>query len=308
MTNKVNFYSIITCILTLFFLQANAQDKHRFDPPWNTPPKSAVEFTVPGINNVPDLYGDIVNPQLVVFFAGNQFMCVDDLLAGFRKRNPKYQRIFVETLPPGILAKQIEGGSLTLGNLRIAITPDVYTAGKDRIESMAKYFSRTEIYAYNKLSLMVQKNNPKQIRGLSDLNNLTLKIAMPNPLWEGIGRQIEKAYRHVGGEELHAAVMDAKVKNQTTYLTRIHHRESPMRILYGQSDVAPVWTSEIVYQKMIGHAVDEVVIPKEENIRATYVAGQLKNAPHPKAAKLFMDYLASDEAKAIYRKYGFETN
>lgn len=291
-----------------FYIQTKAQDNHRFDPPWNTPPKSAVEFTVPGINNVPDLYGDIVNPQLVVFFAGNQFMCVDDLLAGFRKRNPEFQRIFVETLPPGILAKQIEGGSLTLGNLRISIIPDVYTAGKDRIESMSKYFSRTEVYAYNKLSLMVQKNNPKQIRGLSDLDNLTLKIAMPNPLWEGIGRQIEKAYRNVGGNELHAAVMDAKVKNQTTYLTRIHHRESPMRILYGESDVAPVWTSEIVYQKMIGHAVDEVVIPKEDNIRATYVAGQLKNAPHPKAAKLFMDYLASDEAKAIYRKYGFETD
>ena len=300
-------YPLLIFTLMSLYLQANAQADHRFDPPWNTPPKSAVAFTVPGINNVPDLYGDIVDPQLVVFFAGNQFMCVDDLLVGFRKRNPEFQRIFVETLPPGILAKQIEGGSLTLGNLRIAITPDVYTAGKERIESMSKYFSRTEIYAYNKLSLMVQKGNPKQIRGLSDLDDSTLKIAMPNPLWEGIGRQIEKAYRNVGGEKLHAAVMEEKVKNQSTYLTRIHHRESPLRILYGESDVAPVWTSEVVYQQMIGHPVDEVPIPKAENIRATYIAGQLKNAPHPKAAKLFMDYLASDEAKAIYRKYGFET-
>ena len=31
-------------------------------------------------------------------------------------------------------------------------------------------------------------------------------------------------------------------------------------------------------------------------------------APHPEAAELFMDYLISDEARAIYRKYGFETN
>ncbi len=300
--------TIFASLFLASIFQSKAQDKHRFDPPWNNPPKSAVEFTIPGINNIPDLYGDIENPQLVVFFAGNQFMCVDSLLAGFRRKHPEIQRIFVETLPPGILAKQIEGGSLTLGNLRITAKPDVYTAGKDRINSMAHHFSSTHIYAYNKLTLMVQKGNPKKMTGLKDLNNASLKIAMPNPAWEGIGRQIEKAYRNVGGEALRKAVMKDKVENGSTYLTKIHHRESPMRILYGESDVAPVWTSEVVYQKMIGHPVDEVVIPKDQNIRATYIAGQLKNAPHPEAAKLFIDFLTSDEAKMIYRKYGFETD
>ena len=62
-------------------------------------------FTVPGVDNVPDLFGDINDPQLVVFFAGNQFMCIDDLMAAFRKGHPQYKRIFAETLPPGILAK-----------------------------------------------------------------------------------------------------------------------------------------------------------------------------------------------------------
>jgi len=289
------------------FSALKAQDPYRFDPPWNTPPSSAVEFTVPGINNVPDLYGDIVDPQLVVFFAGNQFMCVDDLLAGFRRKHPHIERIFVETLPPGILAKQIEGGSLTLGNLRITHRPDVYTAGRSRIESMEGFFSRTEIYAYNKLSLMVPKGNPGKIRGLSDLQNPSIRISMPNPAWEGIGRQIEIAYQKAGGEALRDAIMVRKVTDGSTYLTRIHHRESPLRILYQNSDVAPVWTSEVVYQKMIGHPVEEIVIPGKDNIRSTYIAGQMKNAPRPDAAKLFMDYLTSDEAKQVYRKYGFET-
>lgn len=284
-----------------------AQESHRYDPPWNTPPASAVEFTVPGINNVPDLYGDIADPQLTVFFAGNQFMCVDDLLAGFRRKHPHIERIFVETLPPGILARQIEGGSLTLGNLRITHQPDVYTAGRSRIESMQSSFSRTEVYAYNKLSLMVPRGNPARITGLSDLQDPSVKISMPNPAWEGIGRQIETAYRKAGGDALHEAVMDRKTKDGSTYLTRIHHRESPLRVLYGHSDVAPVWTSEVVYQKMIGHPVQEIPIPQEHNIRSTYMAGQLKNAPHPGAAALFMDYLASEEAKRIYEKYGFET-
>lgn len=305
---NVNYHLLSLFLAFAGATGAQAQDRHRFDPPWNTPPESAVEFTIKGINNVPDLYGDIVDPQLVVFFAGNQFMCIDDLLAGFKKKHPHIERIFAETLPPGILAKQIEGGSLTIGNLRITHKPDVYTAGKSRIDLMADHFNRVEAYAYNKLSLMVPQGNPKKVQGLADLKKENLRVSMPNPAWEGIGRQIENAYRKAGGDALHQVVMEKKVADGSTYLTRIHHRESPLRILLGDSDVAPVWTSEVVYQKMIGHPVEAVEIPQEQNIRSTYQAGRLKNAPRPEAADLFMEYLISDEAKEIYKKYGFEVD
>ncbi|MES2064389.1 MAG: substrate-binding domain-containing protein [Bacteroidota bacterium] len=283
-----------------------AQD-HRFDPPWNNPPESKVMFTVPGIDNVPDLFGDINDPQLVIFFAGNQYMCIDDLLAAFKKEHPQYQRIFAETLPPGILAKQIMGGSITIGNMRITLKPDVYTAGKSRIDQMPEYFSRTAAYAYNGLAIMVQKGNPKGIKGLKDLGRPDVRVSMPNPGWEGIGKRIEEAYVKAGTETLRKTIMETKVKDSSTYLTQIHHRQSPMRILYNQSDAAPVWYSEVYYQKMIKHPVELVEIPESENISATYVAGQLKNAPHAQAAKDFMDFLVGPAAKAIYRKHGFTT-
>ena len=285
---------------------AKAQD-HRFDPPWNTPPQSKVMFTVPGVDNVPDLFGDINDPQLVIFFAGNQFMCIDDLLAAFKKQHPQYQRIFAETLPPGILAKQIMGGSITIGNMRITLKPDVYTAGKSRTDQMPEYFSKTEAYAYNRLAIMVQKGNPKQVKALKDFGRKEVRISMPNPEWEGIGKRIEEAYVKAGGETLRKTIMEDKVKDSTTFLTQIHHRQTPMRILYNQSDAAPVWYSEAFYQKLIGHPTELIEIPASENIAATYVAGQLKTAPHVQAAKDFMNFLVSDTAKAIYRKYGFTT-
>lgn len=289
-------------------MQANAQtNDHRFDPPWNTPPQSSVQFTIPGVDNIPDLYGDINNPQLVVFFAGNQFMCVDDLLSAFKKQYPQYQRIFVETLPPGILAKQIEGGSITIGNMRVTLKPDVYTAGKSRIDQMLDHFSRTEIYAYNKLAIMVPKGNPKQVQSLKDLARPDVKVSMPNPAWEGIGKRIEEAYIKAGGEALRQTIMEDKVKDSTTYLTHIHHRQTPMRILYDQSDAGPVWYSEVYYQQLLHHPVDMVTIPEAHNINATYIAGQMKNAPHPQAAKDFMNFLISPAAKAVYKKYGFTT-
>lgn len=302
------FKNKIIAALTLITVTtvANAQD-HRFDPPWNTPPQSKVMFTVPGVDNVPDLFGDINDPQLVVFFAGNQFMCIDDLLSAFKKQHPQYQRIFAETLPPGILAKQIAGGSITIGNMRITLKPDVYTAGKNKMDQLPQLFSKTAPYAYNRLALMVQKGNPKQVKNLKDLGRKDVRVSMPNPEWEGIGKRIEEAYVKAGGETLRKTIMVDKVQDSTTFLTQIHHRQTPMRILYNQSDAAPVWYSEAFYQQLIGHPTELIEIPSAENIDATYVAGLMKNASHAQAAKDFMDFLVSETAKAIYRKYGFTT-
>lgn len=293
---------------TFFLKYSNGQiPDHHFDPPWNHPRDTGLNFTVPGVDNVPDLYGDIINPQLVIFFAGNQFMVVDDLVAAFKKKYPQYKRIFVETLPPGVLAKQIQHGSITIGNLTIELGADIYTAGKNSIDEMNHLFSRTELYAKNYLAIMVQKGNPKNIRGLKDLAGIDVRVSMPNPEWEGIGKQIEQAYLKTGGEKLRATIMQTKVKNSTTFLTQIHHRQTPMRILYGQSDAGPVWFSECYYQQILGHPVETVDIPPVENITVSYVAGILKNSPHQQAASDFMDFLTSDMTKNIYKRFGFQT-
>ncbi|WP_143308347.1 molybdate ABC transporter substrate-binding protein [Chitinophaga vietnamensis] len=281
-----------------------AQD-HRFDPPWNTPPQGGVHFTVPGIDNVPDLYGDIVDPQLVIFFAGNQFMVIDSLIHDFKKVYPQYRRVFAETLPPGILAQQILSGSLVLGNLRIDIRPDIYTAGKSRIDQLRDSFSVVNHYAGNKLAIMVQAGNPRHIKGLRDLARKDIRVAMPNPAWEGIGKRIEEAYVKAGGEPLRNSIMNEKVKSHTTYLTQIHHRETPLRILYNQADAGPVWFTEAYYQQLLKHPVSTVAIPEKENITASYWAGILKSAPHQQAAKDFMDFLLSERGQAIYKYFGF---
>lgn len=301
---KKNTAALAALLLAAGIVKAQ---EHRFDPPWNQPPESKVMFTIPGIDNVPDLYGDINDPQLVVFFAGNQFMCVDELLAAFKDAHPQYQRVFAETLPPGILAKQIEGGSLTIGNMRITLQPDVYTAGKSRMLQMMPYMEDTITYAYNRLAIMVRKGNPKKITGLKDLGRKEVRVSMPNPTWEGIGSRIEEAYVKAGGEALKKAIMQTKVNDGSTYLTQIHHRQTPLRVLYDQSDAGPVWYSEALYQQMLQHPVELVPIPEKENITAVYMAAIVKTAPHREAAAAFVAFLAGEKARAIYRKYGFTT-
>lgn len=305
MRQKLSFRIYLAFALLFSVVTAQAQD-HQYDPPWNKPPESKVQFTVPGIENVPDLFGDINDPQLVIFFAGNQFMCIDELIGAFKKKYPQYQRVFAETLPPGILAKQIIEGSLVVGNMRITLKPDVYTGGKNRMDKTPDWFSRTELYARNKLAIMVQKGNPKGVKGLSDLGKKGLRLSMPDPETEEVGKRIEEAYVKAGGERLRKNIMEEKVQDKSTFLTQIHHRQSPMRILYNQSDAAPVWFSEAYYQKMLGHPVELIEIPEQENVHAQYIAGQMKNAVHVEAAKDFMDFLTGPEAAAVYKKFGFD--
>jgi molybdate transport system substrate-binding protein len=279
-------------------------------PPWNPPPSGGVSFAVPPFDAIADLHGDIVDPQLTVFFAGNQFMVVHDLVEAFKQRYPRYQRIYVETLPPGILAKQIETGSLVMGNLRIALKPDIFTNGKASIAELQKqhgWFADTADYARNPLAILVAKGNPKHVQGLNDLGRADVRVSMPNPQWEGIAKQIEASYRKAGGDALDHTIMDSKVKDGSTYLTRIHHRESPLRVLQGDSDAAPVWSTEAYFQQQILHRpVETVAIPADQNVTATYTAARMKDAPHTQAAKDFLAFMTSAEAQAIYHKYGFQ--
>ena len=281
-----------------------------FLPPWNAPP-AGMQFSVPPFDAIADLHGDIVDPQLVVFFAGNQFMVVHDLMAAFKQAHPQYQRIFVETLPPGILAKQIEGGVLVMGNLRITLKPDVYTAGKGAIAENQKkhdWFADTYDYARNPLAILVAKGNPKHIEGLKDLGRADVRVSMPNPAWEGIARQIEASYRKAGGETLDHMIMQTKVKDGTTFLTHIHHRQSPLRVLEGKSDAAPVWSTEAYFQQQIlHHPVQTIMIPAAQNAVATYTVARMKRAPHVQAAKDFMTFMHGPAARAVYRRYGFQS-
>ena len=293
-----------------FACAAHAAGQGRTDylPPWNPRPEG-MQFSVPPFDAIADLHGDVVDPQLTVFFAGNQFMVVHDLVAAFKQAHPEYRRVFVETLPPGILARQIEGGVLVMGNLRITLKPDVYTAGKGAIADNQQkhgWFADTYDYARNPLAILVAKGNPKHITGLADLGRADVRVSMPNPAWEGIARQIEAGYRKAGGDALDHAIMDSKVKDGSTFLTRIHHRQSPLRVLQGESDAAPVWSTEAYFQQQIlHHPVETVEIPAAQNVTATYTAARMKDAPHEQAAKDFLAFMQSPAAQAVYRKYGF---
>ncbi len=283
-------------------------------PPWsggrNDPVADrGVVFQVDDIDNVPDLHGDPSDAGLVLLIGGNQFMVLPELVQAFVREHPDLRdRIFYETLPPGILARQIAAhGTLTLGNLTLHLHPDVYEAGLNKLQAMASTHSVRDVTAYatNDLAIMVAAGNPKHIQGLADLGRADVRLSMPNPAWEGVAHQIETALRQAGGEELVTMVMTTKVRSGATLLTHIHHRETAMRILQGRSDAGVTWQSEVRFQQHIGNPIMGVAIPARQNTTGTYAAEVLSQAPHAAAAEAWVHFLQSPAAQAIYQAHGF---
>jgi ABC-type molybdate transport system substrate-binding protein len=294
-------------------LAASAQQT---TPPWsggrNDPAASkGFVFRVPDIDNVPDLHGDPIDAKLVLFIGGNQFFVLPRLIAGFEKLHPELAgHIFYETLPPGVLLKQIKSGNtLTLGNLTLNIAPDVYAAGTNALIAMKKSGEVEELvnYTTNDLEIMVAAGNPKHITSLKDLARADVRVALPNPELEGIGKQVEAALKKVGGDPLETEVYHTRVAQGGVVLTQVHHRQTPMRILTRQSDAGVVWTSEVLFQQSLGNPIEGVRIPSAFNAPATYAAGIIAGAPHRQAALAWIHYLQSDEAQAAYHQFGFKS-
>ncbi len=295
---------------------AQGQSAGQASPPWskgaNDPAVShGYVFQVPDIDNVPDLHGNPVDAKLVLFIGGNQFFVLPQLIEGFVREHPELRgRIFYETLPPGILRRQIAADdTLTLGNLTLQVKPDVYEAGARAVREMEEKKQVTNVveYATNTLAIMVAAGNPRRIASLNDLGRADVKLSMPNPEWEGIANQIIGSLRKAGGEQLYETVYQKKVADGTAVLTEIHHRQTPMRIMQGRADAGVTWASEVEFQKKIGNPIAGVDIPASLNTTATYAAGMMVDAAHPQAAAQWLAYLKSPEAQQSYHEFGFQS-
>jgi ABC-type molybdate transport system substrate-binding protein len=285
-------------------------------PPWskgNNDPavQKGYFFHVADVDNVPDLHGNPCDARLVIFIGGNQFFVLPKLIAAFEQHHPELKgHIFYETLPPGILRKQIAADdAITLGNLTIQVRPDVYEAGARVLRDMKQSGEVKDVvsYATNDLAIMISAGNPKKIQSLKDLGRPDVRLSMPNPEWEGVANQIGDSLRKAGGEDLYQSVYREKVKSGAAVLTEIHHRQTPMRIMNGQADAGVTWASEVRFQESIGNPIQGIAIPANQNTTAIYAGGVMQNAPHAEAAMQWLDFLKSGEAQDIYHLYGFHS-
>ncbi len=285
-------------------------------PPWqhganNSALNKGLEFTVPDADNLADFHGNLNDPQLVLYYGGNSFFTMAPLVKAFETKYPQYKgRIYFETLPPGLLAKQMaNGGTITVGNMTWTVQPDAYFAGLNAVKALIEsgVLSGPPVaYVTNELAIMVAAGNPLHITGLADLARPDVRLAMPNPAFEGVARQIQASLVKAGGEPLKAMVYDRKVKAGSAVLTQIHHRQTPLFIMQGKADAGVTWQSEVAFQSQAGHPIAGVTIPAEQNTTAIYAGAAVKGAAHAQAARDWLGFIRSAESLHIFAGYGFK--
>ncbi|MGQ3008762.1 MAG: substrate-binding domain-containing protein [Blastomonas fulva] len=285
-------------------------------PPWqegqnNDAAKRGFEFTIADADNLADFHGSPQDPLLSLYVGGNYFFAMAPLVAAFEQRYPEYKgRLYWETIPPGLLVRQMKmGGTITVGNMTWTVKPDVYLAGKNAVQKQMDdglLVGPVVPYVTNTLAIMVPKGNPAKVTGLASLGNAGIKLAMPNPEFEGIARQISSALEAAGGKPLADKVYKAKVADGTSILTHIHHRQTPLWIMQGKAQAGVTWQSEVAFQMQAGHPIEGVEIPAAQNQTAIYAGAMAKDAPHPEAAKRWLEFIRSPEALAIFGRYGFK--
>ncbi len=288
----------------------------QYFPPWshgdnNPVTERGLDFTVPEIDNLPDFHGDPFGASLNLFVGGNYFFAMAPLVAEFTRQHPEFAgRIYYETIPPGLLVEQIrKKGTITVGNMTWTVHADVYAGGLNRVKSVIDEGlapGPAVPYVTNALAIMVPKGNPAHITGLADLARPGVRLVMPNPAFEGIGRQIKLSLAKAGGDALVRAVYIDKVEKGEAQLTRIHHRQSPLALMLGRADAGVTWQSEALFQEQAGNPIAHVAIPADQNVTAIYAAAVLKDAPHRAAGQMWVEFLRSPAALAIFQRYGFQ--
>ena len=313
------FLSLFAAALTAPALAADAAKVPLYPryvyPPWQTGANNGatergVEFTVPEVNNLPDFHGNPIDAKLVLYVGGNYFFALAPLVTAFEAQNPDLKgRIFWETLPPGVLAKQMEaGGTITVGNMTFTVKPDAYFAGLaavQRLVDSGQLEAPAVPYVSNILAIMVPKGNPARVASLTDLARGNIRLAMPNRETEGVADQIVVSLRKAGGDALVDTVYGTKARDGSTYLTAIHHRETPMFLMQGRAEAGVTWRSEALFQEQVGNPIEHVDIPAAQNTTGIYAGAVVKGAAHADAAKKWLAFLRSPAAVKIFKSYGF---
>jgi molybdate transport system substrate-binding protein len=155
------------------------------------------------------------------------------------------------------------------------------------------------VFARNRLAIVVPKGNPAGIRDPRDLARPGIRIvgageAVP------VSRYVEACLSRLGGlpgyPSDYAARADANVVSREDNV-----RSALTKVELGEADAAFVYATDAA----ASGAVDQVPIPTEANVEATYGAVPTAASSHQAEAAGFVAWLAGPKGGAVLATYGF---
>lgn len=289
----------------------------------------------PTSNTLFDFHGTISSCDLVFSTEGNYHMALKDIwpiyLAKLKER--PLVNWFYTTSPP-LALPQIENQRLQIGNLTATCRPCLVVASQKVINKLVKA-DYTEGQAYplyrdQGAVILVKKGNPKNISSVWDLGREGVRLITPNPEMEpgafenylgtiyGIATRDPNPPAGLHATDLINAIFNGVSRDPYKWLAgpRIHHRDSPWSIAYGQADAAVILYHLGLFTKQtFPHLFDLVPLggtmtqpqPLPGTIIRTGWIIRIKGNWTPSqitARETLLKTLLSDEFTAILQKHG----
>lgn len=228
------------------------------------------------------------------------------IFAGSASKPPTEEATKLFSEKYGVKVETIFGGSgYVLSQMILGKTGDLYFPGSSDFMEIAKrkgaVLPETEKYVvYLVNSINVQKGNPKNIKTLKDLTRPGLKVAIANPEGVCVGTYaveiIEKNFTEQEKEKFR--------KNLINYTGSCEKTATAVSLK--AADAVIGWR---VFEHWDPKRIETIPLKKEELIRIGYIPIAIsKFTKNRDLAQKFIDFLDTEEAKSIYRKYHYFMN
>lgn len=192
-----------------------------------------------------------------------------------------------------------KGGS---GNLLKSIEQsgvgDLYLPGAESYINTAlqkDLLADTVSVGYNKLALIVQKNNPMEIS--ADLMNLINKdyyVIIGNPNSGSVGKMTKKILQQAG-------IFEEVEQNAIRFTT--DSKDLCQAIISKEADIVVNWYATHLWDENKEY-MDVLQVPEMERSKNKLILAQLKCSKEPQIAQKFLEYATSEKGQAIFEKYG----
>ena len=229
--------------------------------------------------------------RLTVFAASSLTDVFKDLEIEFESQNREID-VVIATAGSQILRFQIEQGA----------KPDIFaSANKQHMSSLveAGFVHDSEIFAHNRLIIVMPEDNPAKIATLNELPEAK-RIVLGTPAVP-IGQYTQRLLNQANN------VIDPKFRAKV--LKKTVSRESNVRQILakaelGEADAAFVYTTDIRPNRK----VQTLQIPEALNPVSNYHIGILARSEQPLYAQKWMKYVTSKHGKRVLKNHGFELN
>ena len=225
------------------------------------------------------------------------------VFAGSASKPPTEEAAKVFESKTGVKVDLLFGGSgYVLSQMMLAKKGDLYFPGSSDFMETAKkkgaVYNETERkVVYLVPAINVRKGNPKNIRKLSDLTAPGLRVAIARPDTVCVGLYaVEIIEKNLAKEQIKALR-----KNIVNYTESCE--KTATTISLHTADAVLGWS---VFQYWDPERIETVNLAKEEISRVGYIPIAISRyTKDGGAAQKFIDFILSDEGKAIFRKYHY---